>query len=62
MLGFIGMYSGRIRTHTMQVYELRTITFGDKPSPTAAIVAIRHVVREHAPDDEKSRHRSILYG
>nr|XP_054775061.1 uncharacterized protein LOC129283252 [Lytechinus pictus] len=39
--------------YPMQVYELRTVTFGDKPSPTAAIVTLRHVASEHAPDDDK---------
>ena len=38
--------------HPMQIYELTTVTFGDKPSPTAAIVTMRHVVREYAPDDD----------
>ena len=37
----------------MQIYELTTVTFGDKPSPTAAIVTMRHVVREYAPDDDQ---------
>ena len=40
-------------SHPIQVYELTTVTFGDKPSPTAAIVTLRHVIREHAPDDER---------
>lgn len=53
MLGFIGLHSRKILTTPIQVYELRTITFGDKPSPTAAIVTLRHVVREHTPDDEE---------
>ena len=35
----------------LQVYELTTVTFGDKPSPTAAIIALRHVITENAPDD-----------
>ncbi|XP_038063016.1 uncharacterized protein LOC119733703 [Patiria miniata] len=37
----------------VQVYELTTVTFGDKPSPTAAIVTLRHVVAEHATGDEQ---------
>ncbi|PIK34431.1 hypothetical protein BSL78_28744 [Apostichopus japonicus] len=40
-------------SHPIQVYELTTVTFGDKPSPTAAIVTMRHVVAEHAPEDER---------
>ncbi|XP_063962448.1 uncharacterized protein LOC135155912 [Lytechinus pictus] len=40
-------------SHPIQVYELTTVTFGDKPSPTAAIVTLRHVVDEHAPEDDK---------
>ena len=40
-------------SHPIQVYELTTVTFGDKPSPTAAIVTLRHVIHEHAPDDER---------
>ncbi|XP_011670916.2 uncharacterized protein LOC100893156 [Strongylocentrotus purpuratus] len=39
--------------HPIQVFELTTVTFGDKPSPTAAIITLRHVTREHAPDDDK---------
>ncbi|XP_072178154.1 uncharacterized protein [Diadema setosum] len=39
--------------HPIQVYELTTVTFGDKPSPAAAIVTLRHVVHEHAPDDDQ---------
>ena len=39
----------------IEVYELRTVTFGDKPSPTAAIVTLRHVVEEHAQEDEQLR-------
>ena len=39
--------------HPIQVFELTTVTFGDKPSPTAAIITLRHVAREHAPDDDK---------
>eukprot|EP00057_Strongylocentrotus_purpuratus_P005403 XP_003730892.1 PREDICTED: uncharacterized protein LOC100888831 [Strongylocentrotus purpuratus] len=39
-------------SHPMQVFELTTVTFGDKPSPTAAIITLRHVVHEHAPHDE----------
>ncbi|XP_064643562.1 uncharacterized protein LOC135497661 [Lineus longissimus] len=35
----------------IRVFELTTVTFGDKPSPTAAIVTLRLVVKEHAPDD-----------
>ena len=35
----------------LRVYELTTVTFGDKPSPTAAIVTLRHVAKENAPDD-----------
>ena len=38
-------------SHPVEVYELTTVTFGDKPSPTAAVVTLRHVVQEHAPDD-----------
>ncbi|XP_071799964.1 uncharacterized protein [Asterias amurensis] len=39
--------------HPIQVYELTTVTFGDKPSPTAAIVTlIIHVVAVHAPSDD----------
>ncbi|XP_072170561.1 uncharacterized protein [Diadema setosum] len=37
----------------IQVYELTTVTFGDRPSPTAAIVTLRHVIDRHAPDDEQ---------
>ncbi|XP_033101566.1 uncharacterized protein LOC117104838, partial [Anneissia japonica] len=40
-------------SHPIQVYELTTVTFGDKPSPTAAIVTLRHVVSEHAPGDDQ---------
>ena len=36
----------------IRVYELTTVTFGDKPSPAAAIVTLRHVVGQHAPGDE----------
>ena len=32
----------------IQVYELLTVTFGDKPSPTAAIVVLRHVAAHNA--------------
>ena len=39
--------------HPIQVYELTTVTFGDKPSPTAAIVTLRHVEAENAPDNDK---------
>ncbi|XP_041471192.1 uncharacterized protein LOC121420595 [Lytechinus variegatus] len=39
-------------SHPLQVFELSTVTFGDKPSPTAAILTLRHVVEEHAPRDE----------
>ncbi|XP_071948926.1 uncharacterized protein [Antedon mediterranea] len=39
--------------HPIQVYELTTVTFGDKPSPTAAIVTLRHIVSEHAPGDKQ---------
>lgn len=35
----------------IKVYELSTVTFGDKPSPTAAIIALRHVVAENAPEN-----------
>ena len=35
----------------IEVFELQTVTFGDKPSPTAAIIALRHVAQEHAPDN-----------
>ena len=37
----------------IQVYELLTVTFGDKPSPTAAIVVLRHVAAHNAPDDSE---------
>ena len=40
-------------SHPMQVFELTTVTFGDKPSPTAAIITMRHVVQEHASQDEE---------
>jgi hypothetical protein len=40
-------------THPIQAYELTTVTFGDKPSPTAAIVTLRHVVAENAPDNDQ---------
>nr|XP_054771582.1 uncharacterized protein LOC129279496 [Lytechinus pictus] len=42
-------------TEPIEVYELTTVTLWDKPSPTAAIVTLRHVVEEHAPDDEQLR-------
>lgn len=45
-------------TEPVRVYELTTVTFGDKPSPTAAVVALRHVAREYAPDDQ-DMHRVI---
>jgi hypothetical protein len=35
----------------IQVFELTTVTFSDKSSPTAAAVALRHVAKEHALDD-----------
>ncbi|XP_014675991.1 PREDICTED: uncharacterized protein LOC106815968 [Priapulus caudatus] len=35
----------------IRVYELTTVTFGDKPSPAAAIIALRHVAKENAPND-----------
>ena len=31
---------------------MTTVTFGGKPSPTAAIVTLRHVVAVHAPGDD----------
>ncbi|XP_022111565.1 uncharacterized protein LOC110990769 [Acanthaster planci] len=37
----------------IHVYELTTVSFGDKPSPTAAIVTLRHIVAEHAADDKQ---------
>ena len=37
---------------SIQVYELTTVTFGDKPSPAAAIVTLRHAVEQYAPGDE----------
>ena len=37
----------------IQVYELLTVTFGDKPSPTAAIVVLGHVAAHNAPDDSE---------
>ena len=37
----------------IQVYELLTVTFGDKPSPTAAIVVLRHVAAHNATDDSE---------
>lgn len=36
-------------SYPIEVFELTTVTFGDKPSPTAAIVTLRHVVEEYAP-------------
>ncbi|XP_064651979.1 uncharacterized protein LOC135502804 [Lineus longissimus] len=39
----------------IKVYELTTVTFGDKPSPTAATIALRHVATENAPDDPEIR-------
>ena len=39
--------------HPIHVFELVTVTFGDKPSPTAAIVTLRHVVDENAPNDDQ---------
>ena len=39
----------------IKVYELTTVTFGDKPSPTAAIVTLRHVVTENTPEDHDLR-------
>ncbi|XP_064629280.1 uncharacterized protein LOC135488570 [Lineus longissimus] len=40
----------------IKVYELTTVTFEDKPSPTAATIALRHVATENAPDDPEIRH------
>ena len=37
----------------IHVYKLTAVTFGDKPSPTAAIVTLRHVAAEHAADDKE---------
>ena len=42
----------------IQVYELTTVTFGDKSSPTAATIALRHVASEHGGDDSEI-HRVI---
>ncbi|XP_064647447.1 uncharacterized protein LOC135500130 [Lineus longissimus] len=39
----------------IKVYELTTVIFGDKPSPTAATIALRHVATENAPDDPEIR-------
>ncbi|XP_064646219.1 uncharacterized protein LOC135499405 [Lineus longissimus] len=33
------------------VYELTTVTFGDKSSPAAAVLALRHVAQEHASEN-----------
>ena len=35
------------------VYELQTVTFGDKPSPAAAVITLRHIASQHAPDNEE---------
>jgi hypothetical protein len=35
----------------IQVFELITVTFGDKSSPTAAAIALHHVAKGQAPDD-----------
>ncbi|XP_064642828.1 uncharacterized protein LOC135497063 [Lineus longissimus] len=32
----------------IKVYELQTVTFGDKPSPAAAVFALRHIANKHA--------------
>ncbi len=37
------------------MFELQTVTFGDKSSPTAATVALHHVATENASDDEVHR-------
>jgi len=39
----------------IEVYELTTVIFGDKPSPTTATIALRHVAMENAPDDPEIR-------
>ena len=39
--------------HPIQVFELSTVTFGDKPSPTAAILTLRKVINENAPNNEQ---------
>ncbi|KAJ8046116.1 hypothetical protein HOLleu_09302 [Holothuria leucospilota] len=36
-------------SYPIEVFELTIVTFGDKPSPTAAIVTLRHVEEENAP-------------
>ncbi|CAM1322181.1 Uncharacterised protein r2_g3062 [Pycnogonum litorale] len=40
---------------SIEIYELTTVTFGDKPSPTAATIALRHVAMENAPGDPEIR-------